>query len=54
MIRLAVVEDDPLYTKQLQDYLDRYTAETGQKISARFFSDVEDIVESYQRTLILS
>ena len=48
MIRLAVVEDDPLYTKQLQDYLDRYTAETGQKISARFFSDVEDIVESYQ------
>lgn len=48
MIRLAVVEDDPLYTKQLQDYLDRYTAETGQKISARFFSDGEDIVESYQ------
>lgn len=48
MIQLAIVEDDALYAKQLQEYLDKYQQQTGQRFAIRFFSDGEDIIEQYR------
>ena len=48
MLHLAVVEDDPLYAKQLQEYLDQYAKDSGRKFDVRFFSDGEDIIDNYR------
>ena len=32
MIRLALVEDDELYRSQLREYIDKYSAVSGEKI----------------------
>lgn len=47
MIRIAVVEDEEIYTKKLQEYIDRYGKENGREIQTVFFTDGEDIVEDY-------
>ena len=47
-IHLAVVEDDPLFARQVQEHMKRYQAETGTQIDVRFFSDGEDIIENYK------
>lgn len=44
---IAVVEDEPLFAKQLEEYIRRYENERGKKINIMFFSDGEDIVENY-------
>lgn len=44
---IAVVEDEPLFAKQLEEYIRRYEKERGKKINITFFSDGEDIVENY-------
>lgn len=48
MLYIAVVEDDTLDAKKLQEYLDRYSEESGQILNVRFFSDGEDIIENYR------
>ena len=48
MLHLAVVEDDPLYAKQLQEYLDKYANDSGRHLDVRFFSDGEDIIDNYR------
>ncbi len=48
MLHVAVVEDDPLYANQLQEYLDQYARDSGRQIDVRFFSDGEDIIDNYR------
>lgn len=48
MIRIAVVEDEPMYGEQLLDYIKRYEMERGKEIKVTMFSDGEDIVEGYK------
>lgn len=47
MISIAIVEDEPLFARQLQDYIDRYCRESGRQIKVTVFQDGEDIVEDY-------
>lgn len=44
---IAVVEDEPLFAKQLEEYIRRYESERDKKINITFFFDGEDIVENY-------
>lgn len=48
MIRVAVVEDDPIYTRQLKDYLARYQRESGEKCLVTCFSDGDEIALNYR------
>lgn len=48
MIRIAVVEDEPMYGEQLLAYIKRYEMERGKEIKVTMFSDGEDIVEGYK------
>lgn len=48
MIRIAVVEDEVIYTRKLQEYIERYRQESGREIQTVFFTDGEDIVEDYK------
>lgn len=48
MIRVALVEDDPIYTKQLKAYLKQYEKESGEKIRVTSFSDGDEIAINYQ------
>lgn len=47
MLRIAVVEDDKVYARQLKKYLKRYGEEKNRKLSVVVFSDGEDIVTDY-------
>ncbi|MCD8342036.1 MAG: LytTR family DNA-binding domain-containing protein [Clostridiales bacterium] len=47
MTRVAIVEDDPIYSDQLQQYLNRYEQESGEKFLPVCFSDGVDLVEHY-------
>lgn len=48
MIRVAVVEDDAGYRKQLQEYLERYQQESGEKLVVRTFTDGDEIAIGYR------
>ena len=48
MIRVAIVEDDPGYTRTLEEYLNRYAAEHGVSFDLRRFSDGDEIAEGYR------
>lgn len=48
MIRIAIVEDEASYRRQLADYLDRYGRESGQSLTITAFSDGDELVEGYQ------
>ncbi|MCD8160632.1 MAG: LytTR family DNA-binding domain-containing protein [Clostridiales bacterium] len=47
MTRIAIVEDDPIYTNQLQRYLARYEKESGEKFLTVCFSDGVELVDRY-------
>lgn len=47
MIRIAIVEDDQIYQKQLSTYISRYGEEKGEKFDLSVFSDGYEIVEHY-------
>lgn len=47
MIKIAIVEDEKLYVRQLSDYLMRYQKESGNEIRITVFSDGDEIVENY-------
>ena len=46
-IRIAIVEDEPLFARQLQDYIRQYEKERGKQIRVTTFEDGEDITEHY-------
>ena len=47
MIRVALVEDDNAYRKQLEEYLARYQKESGEALQVRTFADGDEIAENY-------
>lgn len=48
MTRIALVEDDPMYRAQLEEYLERYSRESGEKLSVRAFGDGDEIALNYR------
>lgn len=46
-IRIAIVEDEPLFAKQLEDYIRQYEKESGKQIHITMFADGEDITDRY-------
>lgn len=48
MIKIAIVEDEQLYAKQLHEYLRKYEKENGEAIEVTIYSDGDKIVEKYQ------
>lgn len=48
MIRIAIVEDDDAYRRQLVDFLKRYESESGESFRLSLFSDGMEIVQDYR------
>ncbi len=48
MIRIAVVDDDPISVEQLKEYLMQYQRERSQELCVVTFSDGDEIVENYK------
>ncbi|MFR5601180.1 MAG: LytR/AlgR family response regulator transcription factor [Lachnospiraceae bacterium] len=48
MIHIAIVEDEPLFMQQLQEYIRRYETDSKRKIKITAFTDGEDITEDYR------
>ena len=48
MTRIALVEDDLICCRQLEEYLTRYARETGEEFSTQVFSDGKDIIRNYR------
>ncbi len=48
MILIAIVEDEPGYRQQLQQFVEQYGSESGQKFEISLFADGIEIVESYR------
>ncbi len=47
MYRIAIVEDDREYVRELQNYLEQYMRESGQKFEISVFYDGVEILDSY-------
>jgi len=47
MVRIALVEDDDNYRRELMDYLSRYSRERGEKFHTTVFTDGAEIAEDY-------
>lgn len=48
MVHIAVVEDEPLFVQQLQEYIRQYEKERKKEIKITVFSDGQDIAEDYK------
>jgi len=48
MYKIAIVEDDPVYVKQLKEFLHKYETENGEKFSVSEYSDGDFFVEKYK------
>lgn len=48
MIRIAIVEDEELYAKELTEFLHRYEREEGEVFEISVFADGDQIVERYK------
>ena len=48
MRRIAIVEDEELYVKELQEYLKRYEQEFGEKFDIVVYRDGDSIVNQYK------
>ncbi len=48
MLRIAIVEDEELYVKQIGEYIERYGRENQMEISTIVFGDGAGIVKDYQ------
>lgn len=48
MVSVAIVEDDPVYTKRLQEYLKKYEEEYREPLQVTAYSDGDEIVENYR------
>lgn len=47
MVRIALVEDDAGYRRELTEYLDRFARECGEHFAVSTFSDGAEIAEGY-------
>lgn len=48
MIRIAIVDDDPLWLEQLQNYIKTYADSCGREFTVQVFPDGEDLLHHYQ------
>ena len=48
LIRIALVEDDPICRDQLRGYLERYGSESGEKLTVASFADGDEIALNYK------
>lgn len=48
MLRVAIVEDDELYAKQLGTYLQQFEEEYKEQVEITYFTDGDQIVQKYQ------
>lgn len=48
MMMVSIVEDDESSAKQLEEYLDRYSASSGQKFCVTVYSDAETFLVNYR------
>lgn len=48
MIRIAIVDDDPVWIDQLQAFLHTYEQEQQQSFQIQIFEDGEDLIQQYQ------
>lgn len=48
MIKIAIVEDEAIYAKQLQEFLRQYEKENGESFEITLFSDGDTIVNRYK------
>ena len=48
MLKIAVVEDDVNYARQLSEYLCRYERERGAELTVTQFSDGDQLIEGYR------
>lgn len=48
MIKMAIVDDEPMYAKQLVAFLHRYEEETQASFEIQLFTDGDEIVENYK------
>lgn len=48
MIRLALVEDDSVYRSRLREYIEKYSAASGEKFAVTEFSDGDEIALGYK------
>ena len=47
MIKIAIVEDDSSYSRQLEEYLQKYQSEHGENFDVSTFTDGDTIVSGY-------
>lgn len=48
MLRIAIVEDDAIYTQQLKLFLERYRQERGPELEVSAYPDGNDLLEDYR------
>ncbi len=48
MIKIAIVEDEVMYAKQLQEFLQQYEKEYGESFEITVYSDGDEIVHKYK------
>lgn len=48
MIKIAIVEDESMYAKQLKEYLEQYEKEHGEAFDITIYSDGDEIVHKYK------
>ena len=48
MINIAIVEDEAMYAKQLQEFLLQYQKENGEVFNITVYSDGDQIVHKYK------
>lgn len=53
MVHIAIVDDEPKQSEQLQSYLDRYREERGVEMKVTCFYDAEAFLQGYQPDLDL-
>lgn len=54
MIKIAIVEDEAMYAKQLQEFLQQYEKEHGESFDITVYSDGDEIVHNIKHSLTLS
>ena len=47
MIHTAIVEDEDFFARELEQYIDRFGQESGERFSVRRFADGDEIAENY-------
>ena len=48
MLRIAVIEDNPQSARQLEDYVDRFSARQGVETAVTHFGQAVDFLEHYR------